>query len=451
MRSRTLREGSVGLLVLVGIALFGGLILWIRGLDLGRRSYRLTVTFPDVSGMQIGSPVRLRGAAVGKVRDILPSPTAALVEVEISSATVLIPRNSTFQSNQTGLIGETTIDITPKTDLPTTVATNPLAADCAGSLIVCNGDRVQGEIGVSFYALIGATVELATLFADPKLFQNIQRLTVNTSNAAAGVADLTKRVSDLTGTVQTELKTLSNSANRTTTAAGEAATQIGLTAAEVNRLLASNRSSLTNTLNNISLTSDELRRVAVGLAPMLEQGEFITNLQTLSANAAAASANLRSISESLGSEDNILLLQQTLDSARATFQNAQKITADLDELTGDPAFRRNLRNLIDGLNNLVSSTYQLQQQTAIAQVLAPDHAVATRPLPNPFGSAISPETPTAAIANRVQVPSTHPLSSLPPTPPVFRLSQDPHLRLRLYQAPLPALTEEATPAQSSQN
>uniref|UniRef100_A0ACD5H2C3 Uncharacterized protein n=1 Tax=Desertifilum tharense IPPAS B-1220 TaxID=1781255 RepID=A0ACD5H2C3_9CYAN len=55
------------------------------------------------------------------------------------------------------------------------------------------------------------------------------------------------------------------------------------------------------------------------------------------------------MSNALNSPTNIVMLQQTLDSARATFQNAQKITADLDEVTGDPAFRDNLRNLVNGL------------------------------------------------------------------------------------------------------
>jgi phospholipid/cholesterol/gamma-HCH transport system substrate-binding protein len=52
-----------------------------------------------------------------------------------------------------------------------------------------------------------------------------------------------------------------------------------------------------------------------------------------------------------------------------TFQNAQKITSDLDELTGDPAFRDNLRELVNGLSGLVSSTQQLQQQIQVAESL----------------------------------------------------------------------------------
>jgi phospholipid/cholesterol/gamma-HCH transport system substrate-binding protein len=73
----------------------------------------------------------------------------------------------------------------------------------------------------------------------------------------------------------------------------------------------------------------------------------------------------------LNNPNNTVLLQQTLDSARATFENTQKITSDLDELTGDPAFRENVRRLVNGLGKLVSSTQQLQQQVEVAQQLEP--------------------------------------------------------------------------------
>jgi phospholipid/cholesterol/gamma-HCH transport system substrate-binding protein len=52
-------------------------------------------------------------------------------------------------------------------------------------------------------------------------------------------------------------------------------------------------------------------------------------------------------------------LRETLDSARATFANAKKITADLDELTGDPKLRSNIRNLINGLGGLLSTAPNL--------------------------------------------------------------------------------------------
>ena len=82
----------------------------------------------------------------------------------------------------------------------------------------------------------------------------------------------------------------------------------------------------------------------------------------MTANAADTSANLKNISDTFSDPNTVVNLQQTLDSARVTFANAQKITADLEEITGDTNFRNNIRNLVDGLSNLLSSTKQLEQQ-----------------------------------------------------------------------------------------
>jgi len=72
MRARAVREGSVGLLILIGVGLFGGLVLWLRGLNPGSRTYGVVVTFEDTLGMQVGTTVRYRGVPVGRVIDIRP-------------------------------------------------------------------------------------------------------------------------------------------------------------------------------------------------------------------------------------------------------------------------------------------------------------------------------------------------------------------------------------------
>ncbi|WLT37485.1 hypothetical protein NON20_16825 [Synechocystis sp. B12] len=86
-------------------------------------------------------------------------------------------------------------------------------------------------------------------------------------------------------------------------------------------------------------------------------------------NAAVTSNNIRQISNDLNDPTLMLTLQQTLDAARLTFENAQKITSDVEQLTGDPAFRNNLRKLVDGLGQLVSSTENLQDRVYTAHTL----------------------------------------------------------------------------------
>ena len=223
----------------------------------------------------------------------------------------------------------------------------------------------------------------------------MRSLTRNSAQAAASVSQLSGEVTKLTKSVQQDLGKLSTAASSSATSVGAAATQLGLTAAQVNGLLSENRSSLVTTLNSIDQTSRQVQDLVGSLSPQIKDGAIVQNLETLSANAAAASTNLRNLTDTVGSSDNMLMLQQTLDSARATFQNAQKITADLDELTGDPELRRHLRDLINGFSKLVSSSQQLQRQAAIAQALtqAPSEAssVPLEASPSPADVALNPD------------------------------------------------------------
>lgn len=378
MRSRTLREGTVGLLILAGLITIGALVVWIRGFRLGSRSYQFVATFEDAGGVQVGSAVRYRGVVVGRVTAVSATGGAAEVEIEIRPATLEIPITSIILTNQTGLIGEATIDILPPEGTPLEVATNPLATDCEGSGIICDGDRISGQVGATFNELIAATISLAELFSNEELFGNIVELTGNTSDAAEEVARLADSVTVIAESVQDEVEPLLQNLNATTTQIGLAANQAGLTANELNRLLETNRGAIVGTLENLNQTTQEIRYIVGGITPLVEDDGLIDELEVLVANAslaaasaAEASASLSNVTTSIATDENILLLQETLDSARATFQNVQKITADLDELTGDPELRDSLRDLIRSLNDLVSSTNQLQNQSAIAQSLAP--------------------------------------------------------------------------------
>lgn len=378
--SRAIREGSVGLLILAGLVLFAGLILWIRGVGLGNRSYRIVFIFANAAGMQVGTPVRYRGVPVGKVVDTRPGPNGVEVEVEVAPADLVIPKNVTVEANQSGLIGSSSIDITPVEQLSGPIGTKPLDKDCNRDLIICNDAKLPGRVGVSVDELIRASIRFASVYSDPEFLAGINAVTKNSAEAAAEVARLSREFNVLTRSVRSQVGTFSDSAGALTLTA----TKFGLTADQINSLLTVNRSSLVSTLDNINLLTRDLRTSVNGLSPIVgrvQQGELLQNLEVLSRNAAEASANLRDASRSLNTPGNLVLLQQTLESARATFQNAQKITADLDELTGDPTFRRQLRQLVNDLSGLVSSTQQLQQQTQVAQTLSPLATKAESPTP----------------------------------------------------------------------
>ncbi|MBO1348669.1 MAG: MCE family protein [Hormoscilla sp. GUM202] len=396
MRKQMVREGTTGLMILAGIGVFGILFLWLRGFGFGQGSYETVVEFKDVGRMRVGATVRYRGVQVGRIIKIAPKPNSVDVTLEISPAEIIIPSDVLIEANQSGIVGETSVDIIPRKALPTSAQIpSPLDPNCDSSVIICDGARLQGETGISYDELLRSTIKASDMLANPEFFTKLDRAVEQIGNAADGVNQLTGDISKLTISVDKQLNTFSETAqtmgkaaDRISVSAAELTDQLTIstaqltdrlntTTAQANKLLAnmndlvsSNRSSLVNTLNNIQQTSEDLRVAVNSLTPIInkvEQGDLVANLEVLSSNAAEASANLRDISKEINNPTNVLMMQQTLDSARATFQNIQKITSDVEELTGDPVFRDNLRNLVNGLSGLVSQTEQLQQQAEVIQ------------------------------------------------------------------------------------
>ncbi|PSN15378.1 MCE family protein [filamentous cyanobacterium CCP5] len=371
MRARTIREGSVGLLILVGVALFGGLVLWLRGLNPGQRNYRIVLRFENTLGMQAGTSVRYRGVPVGRVLSIDPNTNFVDVFAEITQQGLLIPRDAVIETNQSGLIGETTIDITPKAELDEeTLALSPFGEECVPSLIVCDGDRVQGEIGVSYESLLRSADELANALADPELVADFKQSLKNATRLTERAVVLIEDLRNLSRVFEEEVPPVAASIRRATNEVGDAAAQIELTAIDVNNLIDVNRHSIVHTLDNLSRGSEELQTILATVTPQIRNSQVLENLELLSANAAEAAVNIRQISGAVNTPENLILLQQTLESARSVFQNAQKVLADVDELTGDPALRLDLRQLINGLTDLVSSTEGLEQEMQVAQMIA---------------------------------------------------------------------------------
>ena len=457
MRSRAIREGSLGLLIIVGLGCLGGLILWLRGFQFGNKNFTTVIEFNSASGLQVGSPVRYRGVNIGKVMEIQPGPNGVDVKIQIIPEDLIIPRNVNIESNQSGFIGAASVDLTPTSEIQTSAITaKPLEPNCPGNLIICHNSRLQGRQGVTMEDFIKVGVKMADAYTDPELFESIKSVADNTAAASREATKLTRDLSDLTVTVKAELQGMSsyirddvggltqtmrtemggvsqtlkgeigglsqtlkgeigglsqslkgeiggltttlereievvsdelvNVSNTTQSSAKEvsaaaiasansvkeAADRITITANEINSLLDTNRSTIVATLDNISKTTQELRIAVDNLSPIInevERGNFLENLETVSENAAEASTNLRNISRQLNDPANVSQLTETLESAQTTLQNMEKITQDVDDFTGDPLFRDNLKKLINGLGQLFSSTQELEAETQMARNL----------------------------------------------------------------------------------
>ncbi|ASC73431.1 uncharacterized protein XM38_043980 [Halomicronema hongdechloris C2206] len=410
MRPQAVRQGSVGLLLLLGIGILVGLVLWLRGINPANRNYQFTVIFENTLGMQPGTAVRYRGVTVGRVLEIQPTANRIEVAVEITRADLRIPNDVRIEANQSGFIGETTVDITPVAQLTEDeLAMMPRSRDCNSEVIICQGDRLPGQIGVSYEALLRSTEELTRVLTDPELRLSLKATLDNTAALTEKMIGFTDELTVLTETLGSELGPLAASARQATESTSVAAKQVELTATEANRLLTSNRTNISTTLVNINRSSERLLAILETLQPAVQGGDLLQNLETLSANAASASADLQEITAAFNTPANLLMLQQTLESARDVFQSAQKIMADVDELTGDPTFRNNVRDLINGLSGLVSTTETLEREVQLAHLLTPAEGqsmaaltLMATPLTQPISEADQQNQPSMVITYRGQ-------------------------------------------------
>jgi phospholipid/cholesterol/gamma-HCH transport system substrate-binding protein len=375
MRSRTLREGSVGLLIIFGVLLFGGLALWIRGVTLGKQSYQIIADFPDVNGITIGDGVRYRGLQVGRVNDIQPSTNGVDVVIEIDSTNLLIPQDATLIARSSGLIGDTFIDIIPESTLPAKVANmKPVGSNCDSSQIICDHARLKGEKGINLDDLLPYTYRFSKAYGEPEFVAKVDTAVANAGLAAAEVAHLTKNTTALVNQLQQEVDSTSQELVTTAQAFQTTAKQVNQLTNNVEQLIAQNESNLTTTLESISTTSDRLQTLVAKIDKTVDAADtekLAQNLNELTTNAVVASDNIKNITASFGSDQGLVSLQKTLDSARVTFDNSQKITSDLESITGDPAFLKNVRDLVNGLSNLVSTSQQLEQQIQTSQAVKP--------------------------------------------------------------------------------
>ena len=407
MRARTIREGSVGLLILLGIGLFGGLVLWLRGFNPTNRPYELIAEFEDTMGVQLGTIVMYRGVPVGRVISLTPGSNEVEVGMEITQRDLRIPSEVVVETVESGLIGEMSIEITPLTQLSASaLEMNALGRDCDSSVILCNGDRLVGITGPSYEAVLRSAGEVADLLADPELIGQLKTVleTVATTSEDAGA--LAKEAISLARDVREEVVPLSASAQQATVSATQAATQVGvaaeqfsLTAADLNGLIGENRGVLVNTLGNLQASSLQLRATADAIGPTFQSGELVQDLERLVGNASAASADLQAVTASLNTPANLVLIQQTLESARDALSSAQKVMADVDEITGDPAVRNQLRELINGLGALVSSTQTLERESEVARMLAPLEAQASSALSGKDLFQTSGQATTQGVGN----------------------------------------------------
>lgn len=290
----SMMQGGVGLFVFAGIGFALMLITWARGGQLGRRGqgYQAILEFPVACGISVGTPVRIRGVPVGAVLGVQPSLEKVEVLVEIRDSATVIPRNSLIEANQSGLISEPLIDITPRVPVPQYTA-NPLDEECeAEGKVVCHQGRIRGERGVALDDLVYICTKLARE-VDARGIDGAFEAMDAARAAATDAQPLLKQAVEL---------------------------------------------------------SDEI----LPLLRDLRAGNLVANVEALTQVAAEAAADIQRLQSEVLTDGNVRALRESVQTLTRTMTHIERITGDVGGLTSDKKVSSNLKQLIEALSRLVA-------------------------------------------------------------------------------------------------
>ncbi len=118
---------------------------------------------------------------------------------------------------------------------------------------------------------------------------------------------------------------------------------------------------LAQSTKQFELTAKEIEAVVKQLKLEIARAQpMVTNLNTATANAAAASAHVNNIVASLDNPATLQELRQTTANAAQISAKIDAVGGDVAKLTADPDFMRALRNVTIGLGELFGEVYPAQ-------------------------------------------------------------------------------------------
>lgn len=138
---------KVGLLTLLALVLLVGTVLKVKGRAFSSAE-RVEIQFKDVNGLRPGAGVQIMGLKVGQVEEITPvangEDSFVKVKFVITEPNVKIPRASSFSIQQSGLIGELFLEITPP-------RTRTIYIPMENRHLLYKNDPVQMKLSDKFY------------------------------------------------------------------------------------------------------------------------------------------------------------------------------------------------------------------------------------------------------------------------------------------------------------
>jgi ABC-type transporter Mla subunit MlaD len=285
-------EFLVGLFLLAGLSAIAVLVvLFGRVGQAMEDSYEITVEFPNASGIVKGSEVLLSGARIGNV-DALPELASATYSVKVKlriRADVKIPRTAYFQIRQSGLLGDSYVDVvTPAKFTPDefaqpgelitgtrTTGFDDLTSKGSEMIDTLNRDILK-KVSEELDALKLATTNVNERLFTEKNLKNIEVTFENLGTASIDFAETAKKLDGIVAKAESAVTSTEGTMKSIDTTANDLKTAI----VDLRKMA----ESATKTVNSARTVMGRVERGEGALGMLLSDRETAENLRTLIAN-----------------------------------------------------------------------------------------------------------------------------------------------------------------------
>ena len=151
---RSLRDAFVGFSLLGGLVIFSGAMLWLRDFRLGSKTWEISASFKDASGLAKMSPVTYRGIIVGSVQKISFTPNTVETKIKLNNDNLILPKPVIAKIVTSSMLGGdaqlSLISLGKSLNKNELIKVNK---DCPQKRILCSGDEIKGVEMVSISSL----------------------------------------------------------------------------------------------------------------------------------------------------------------------------------------------------------------------------------------------------------------------------------------------------------
>ena len=142
---RSLRDAFVGFSLLGGLFIFSGAMLWLKDFRLGSKTWEISASFKDASGLAQMSPVTYRGIIVGSVQKINFTPNTVDTKIKLNNDNLILPKPVIAKIVTSSMLGgDAQLSLV---SLGKSLNKNELITvkkDCPNKRILCSGDNIKG-------------------------------------------------------------------------------------------------------------------------------------------------------------------------------------------------------------------------------------------------------------------------------------------------------------------